>query len=462
MNLPNSFLERMKGILPKDFPLFLSALESQSAVRAIRLNEDKIDASTFFAALEEDWKPVPYAKCGFYTDYEKIGNHPLHHAGAFYVQDPGAMATVHALSVERGWRVADLCAAPGGKSTQLSALVGEDGFLLSNEISVARCKVLAGNLERLGTRNAVLTNTDIKTFASRYCAYFDLVLVDAPCSGEGMFRKYDYAVEEWSEDRVLACAERQNEILALAATAVKGGGYLLYSTCTFSLEENEMVIDRFLTENEAFTVVPVLQELRAATADGIPFPGCRYPEALVLARRFYPHLSPGEGQFICLLRRADEGTEESISYRDTSEKLSKQELESVESFLKSVLRPEAFKKILPKFNIRKAKESVCLVPKDFPIPPYGVYLCGVTIGSLVKGRIVPHHQFFSAFGKYFSRTLAMDLCDDRLRQYLHGDTVPCDLSDGYAVVTVCGCALGGVKVVSGVAKNHYPKGLRLS
>jgi 16S rRNA C967 or C1407 C5-methylase (RsmB/RsmF family) len=154
-----------------------------------------------------------------------------------------------------------------------------------------------------------------------------------------MFRKYDYAVEEWSEDRVLACAERQNEILALAATAVKGGGYLLYSTCTFSLEENEMVIDRFLTENEAFTVVPVLQELRAATADGIPFPGCRYPEALVLARRFYPHLSPGEGQFICLLRRADEGTEESISYRDTSEKLSKQELESVESFLKSVLRP---------------------------------------------------------------------------------------------------------------------------
>ena len=458
--LPELFLTRMQGLLGEEYSAFTQALE-KDAIRALRVNTCKISETSLQEVLCETLTSISYAADGFVFDAEGIGNHPLHHSGAFYVQDPGAMATLHALDIQKGWRVADFCAAPGGKSSQLSAYIGEDGLLLSNEINHARCKTLAGNLERLGCRNALLMNTDSDSIASWFSAYFDLVLVDAPCSGEGMFRKHEHAVTEWSEENVLACAKKQAEILDNAAKTVADGGYLLYSTCTFSLEENEKNVDAFLTCHPEFEVVEVSASLGAATADGIAFDGAKHPEALRMTRRFYPHVSPGEGQYIALMRKKDEGCRASVLYKDTAHPLSKEERRIVEAFLKDVLTPEACDRMLADGVLIKHKENVFIRPHRIPIPPYGTYMPGVALGAIVKGRVEVHHQFFSAYGADFVRRLELRTDDGRISRYLRGETFECDLPNGYAVLLVHGCALGGVKVVNGVAKNHYPKGLRI-
>ncbi len=450
----------MERLLAEEYPAFLEALE-KDAVRALRINTCKTDENTVREALGADLTPVSYAPDGFIFDADKIGNHPLHHSGAFYVQDPGAMATLHALAVEKGWRVADFCAAPGGKSSQLSAYIGEEGVLLSNEINHARCKTLAGNLERLGCRNAILTNVDTDSLASWFSAYFDLVLVDAPCSGEGMFRKHDHAVTEWNEENVLSCAKKQEQILENAAKTVADGGYLLYSTCTFSLEENEKNVDAFLTRHPEFRVCEVLPTLKDATADGIAFDGARHPDELRLTRRFYPHRSMGEGQYIALMRKSTEGNAPKVLYHDAAQSLSKEERRIAEAFLKDVLTAEQCKLLLSDAMLIKYKENIFLRPMRLPIPPYGVYMPGVAIGTVVKGRVEVHHQFFSAMGRFFARRLELSCDDERVMRYLRGETFACDLLGGYAAVMVDGCALGGIKVANGIAKNHYPKGLRM-
>ncbi len=458
--LPERFLLRMESILGDAYPPFLQSLEKE-AVRALRVNYCKTNKKTVMSAFGDSLEPITYADDGFIFSIDKIGNHPLHHAGAFYVQDPGAMATLHALPIEKGWRVADFCAAPGGKSSQLSAYIGEDGFLLSNEINHGRCKTLASNLERLGCRNVLLTNTDSENLSKWFQNYFDLVLVDAPCSGEGMFRKYDHAQTEWSEENVLACADRQKLILDHAAETVSDGGYLLYSTCTFSPEENEMNVDSFLSRHPEFSVCEVASLLKEATEDGYLFEGAEYVAALRLTRRFYPHFSLGEGQYIALLQKNKEGRIPKICYRDSAEPLTKEEKRLLEKFLEDVLEPKVARTLLNSHKVFKHKENLYIRPSDIPLPPHGVYMAGIAIGTVVKGRIEPHHQFFSAMGDFFQRKIELSCDDAFVKQYLRGETIPSVLCDGYAVVTVDGCALGGVKVSKGIAKNHYPKGLRV-
>lgn len=457
--LPEKFLNRMEALLKDEYPAFLHAIE-QNSVRAMRLNSLKSEAfvleNAFFPALA----PIPYASDGYIFDIDKIGNHPLHHAGAFYVQDPGAMATLHALPIKKGWHVADFCAAPGGKASQLSAYVGEEGLVLANEIDHGRCKALAGNFERLGVRNVLLTNTDSASISSWYPCFFDLVLVDAPCSGEGMFRKYDHARSEWSEENVLSCAKLQREILDHAAAAVKNGGYLLYSTCTFSLEENEKNVDSFLFRHPDFCVQSISDALIPYTAEGIAFEGALHPDALRLTRRFYPHIAMGEGQYIALFKKRGEAEESTVRLRDVPVSLSKDEQRTVTAFFDSVLDKEGQGIIQKAFQLVRFKESVFL-KNAIPMPPRSVYMPGVCVGTLVKGRIEPHHQFFSAFGKYFQRKEHFSKDTPLLQRYLRGETFPSMLANGYAAVLVEGCALGGIKVSSGVAKNHYPKGLRL-
>ena len=458
--LPEKFLLRMKELLKDEYPAFLQAIEKKS-VRAMRVNPVKATSCCLEEAFSGSLTPVPYLDGAYVFDIEKIGNHPLHHAGAFYVQDPGAMATLAAVSVEKGWLVADFCAAPGGKTSQLSALVSEEGFVFANEFDHGRCKVLLGNLERLGVSNVLLTNTDTETLASWYHALFDLVLVDAPCSGEGMFRKYDYAQAEWSEEGVISCARLQGEILDNAARAVKSGGYLLYSTCTFSLEENEKNVDAFLVRHSEFSICEVSPKLLPYTAEGIAFEGCKNPEALKKTRRFYPHLAKGEGQYVALLRKNDKTDDApSFGFKDASVSLNKAEAVLAKEFLNSILAEERVKELLGAYDLIKSKDSVFLKRK-FPVPPRQVYMPGICLGTLQKGRLEPHHQLFSALGGFFLRQENMSLKDPRVLKYLRGETFETALSGGYAAVLVEGCALGGIKVVNGVAKNHYPKGLRL-
>lgn len=458
--LPESFLLRMERILGDEYPPFLKSLE-EDAVRALRVNYCKTDVKTICDAFGDKLQPLSYADDGYIFEAERIGNHPLHHCGAFYVQDPGAMATLHALPIQKGWRVADFCAAPGGKSSQLASYIGEDGFLLSNEYNHARCKTLAGNLERLGCSNVLLTNTDTETLSKWFSSYFDLVLVDAPCSGEGMFRKYDHASEEWSPEGVIACAERQKEILDNAALTVANDGYLLYSTCTFSLEENEMNVDSFLSRHPEFSVCEVDATLKNVTADGYVFEGAQHKDVLARTRRFYPHRSLGEGQYIALLRKNAERSVSKILYQDASQTPSRDEMKVLDAFLKDIFSLESLQKILSKKRIVKYKDNFFFIPSDVSIPKYGVYMPGVAIGTVVKGRLEPHHQLFSAFGHFFSRKIDLSFSDPLAEKFLRGETLPTNLSDGYAVLTLNGTALGGVKVTKGVAKNHYPKGLRI-
>lgn len=456
--LPEKFLARMARLLGDEYDLFLQAI-GKEAVRALRVNSsERISAEKIFP-LFGGISPIPYAEDGFFFNEEHIGRHPLHHAGGFYVQDPGAMATVHALKIEKGWRVADFCAAPGGKSSQLASYIGEEGLLVSNEIDLGRCKALAGNFERLGVSNAIITNMDTESLSSLYPSYFDMVLVDAPCSGEGMFRKYDYAKDEWSEESVIACAKRQGEILSRAAHTVKNGGYLLYSTCTFSQEENEMVVDAFLTEHPTFSVCEVSDEIKRVTASGVPFDGCVHTEDISKMRRFYPHLAKGEGQFICLMQKQSGEGVSALSFRDASVALDRTEQTCATAFLDDVLSDSA--SLLSRYVLIKQKNYVVLKRKDMPLPPHNVYMAGVTLGTLEKGRIEPHHQFFSAFGHLCKRKLVLDVKGKEVQRYLKGETLPCELSNGYGVVTVGDCSLGGIKIVNGIAKNHYPKGLRI-
>lgn len=249
MPLPQAFLSRMQTMLGEEYPQFVAAYQ-QPHFRGVRLNPLKCDRETLEAAMGS-LQPSPFSPLCFYTETEKVGSFPLHHAGAFYSQEPSASSAVTVLAPQPGEKVLDLCAAPGGKSTQIAACLMGQGLLWSNEIVKNRAQILLSNMERMGVKNAVVSSCHPETLCSRLAGFFDKVLVDAPCSGEGMFRRDEQAVEEWSPEHVTACADRQLAILHSAKQAVREGGVLVYSTCTFSPEENEGVIRRFLEEEPA-------------------------------------------------------------------------------------------------------------------------------------------------------------------------------------------------------------------
>lgn len=445
--LPIDFSNRMKEILGTDFEKFGAAF-SESPVRSFRVNTNKICKENFEKIDPFGGEQIPYAENGFYFDCNGIGNHPYHHAGMIYIQEPSAMAAVAGVEIQSDWNILDLCASPGGKSTQAAAK-NPDGILVSNEIIPSRCKTLTGNIERMGYKNVITTCADAKKLASLFGEVFDLVIVDAPCSGEGMFRKDENAQKEWSVENVMRCAERQHEILDEIKSVLKIGGLLLYSTCTFSLEENEKNVDRFLRENENFELISVDENVKKFTADGINFDGCR-TENISECRRFYPHLAKGEGQFIALMRKTDgTGIEELV--QTALGEIPKNEQKIIFDFLDETLTD------YDKKSVKKYKENFVYFSSDFPVP-YGAFSCGVTIGSLQKNYIKPHHQFFSAMGKMFRQKIELDL--EQAEKYIHGETVPCEFEKGWCAVMTEGCPIGGAKAVGGTAKNHYPKGLR--
>ncbi len=446
--LPLAFEERMKALLGEEgFAQYARSLE-EPAVRAFRVNTEKISVENFSDIDPFSAGKIPYVETGYYLDYDKVGNHPYHHAGMIYVQDPGAMATAECLEIRPDWWVLDLCAAPGGKSTQLRNKLGEGGVLVSNEIVPARCKILTGNIERLGLRNTVTTCLAPDRVARLFPETFDVVMVDAPCSGEGMFRKDDVAIREWSLDNVLHCAQRQKEILSHAVTTLRPGGYLVYATCTFSLEENEMVVDDFLQSHPEFELIPVNERVRACTDDGISFEGC-HCRNLSDARRFYPHKSRGEGQFMAVLHWKGELTPRALTVK-TGGKPGP----VVTGFLDDVLTHYD-----PGFLSTYNGNPVYVTPA-LKLEKGTAFSCGVTIGELRKNYIQPHHQFFMAMGKQFKRQIELSPDSRELAAYLHGEEISVDCENGWAVITTRGCTVGGVKVVSGRAKNHYPKGLR--
>lgn len=449
--LPIDFENRMKNLLGDEFEDYKNSLEEEP-VKSFRVNTDKISLEDFNKINIFNTEKIPYSPTGFYFNFDKIGNHPYHHAGMIYVQEPGAMAPAECLPLESDWVVLDMCSAPGGKSTQLRNKLGENGILVSNEIIPSRCKILTSNVERLGLKNTITTCMDSGRLARLYPETFDFIMIDAPCSGEGMFRKEQIAIDEWSKENVEKCATRQMEILENATKCLKNGGYIIYATCTFSLEENEMLIDEFLNNHPEFELLRVNEEVEKNTSDGIFFDGCK-SKNINFTRRAYPHKNKAEGQFMALLHNTDPEIQTKFSKNTKSNnvKIDKTVFEFLDSTLTTY----------DKTSVKMNNDTPIYFTGDFDTTKATVYMKGVTIGEVKKNYIQPHHQFFMAMGDSFKRKIELLADSDEIKKYLHGEEFDISCENGWAVVMLDGCSLGGVKVVNGRAKNHYPKGLRL-
>ena len=467
MQLPIAFENRMKELLGAEYGAFYDALCGERAVKGLRVNRHKLDAACFLENAPFSLTPLSYTSDGFIVSEEaQAGKHPYHHAGVYYLQDPGAMATVAALPEalweRNGLRILDLCAAPGGKTTQPAALSADrGGFVLANEYNASRSRILAGNVERMGLSNVCVTNLDSKYLAEWYPAYFDLVVVDAPCSGEGMYRKNEQAILEWSPQNVAMCAVRQKEILDNAEVCVASGGYLLYSTCTYSMEENEESVAAFLSRHPDFRLCACSEAVVARTAPGVEASKNPLPDH-ALCRRFYPHVSPGEGQFVALLQRVGDAPKKRTALKDAAVLLGKADRSAVESLLKECAGKSAEGLLLCGGNAvhLPIRESVA-----FSIPPFGVVSLGVTLGEIRKGRVVPHHHFFTAYGNDLHAKALFSPDDAAIARYLAGEEIDvAPALSGYTAVLLrvgdCAVTLGGGKAVSGRLKNYYPKGLR--
>lgn len=452
--LPAGFTEKMERLPGLDVVAFFRALDGE-AVRGLRINPAKCDALP--APSPFILRRITYVRGGYILEScdVPVGQTPEHHAGMIYMQDPGAMCPVAAVNIEEGWRVADLCAAPGGKTSQLSAAVGEGGAVLSNEYVGKRARILVGNVERLGLRNVAVTSLDTSELAKMYPAFFDLVAADAPCSGEGMFRKCEDAVSDWSENNVRECAKRQAVILDAAAKMVKPGGLLLYSTCTYSPEEDEMTVSAFTERYPEFSIIPVREEIRRVTAPGIRLPGVT-TKNIEECRRFYPYLTPGEGQFLCLMRKNGGEDEKTAVIKDTSPSPMGDTARAADAFIRENFVHGV---TLP---VRAAGDILFIPPSGLPLPGKGLMSRGVIIGEYRSGVLRPHHQLFSAYGSLMRRREELPPGDPRIKQYLHGEEIEsADTGDdGYIAVCYSGAVIGGGKRVGNRIKNYYPKGLR--
>lgn len=467
--LPEKFLERMQNMLGEEYPAFLESL-SGKRYRALRLNPLKTRIQEGKEKLPFTLSPVPWTKNGFYyEEEEQPGKHPYHEAGLYYIQEPSAMAPVPCLMEEAAMperqeehvsaaaiperqeepatpgRVLDLCAAPGGKSTQIAEYMRGRGMLITNEIHPQRAKILSENIERMGISNAIVLNETPESLSKRFIAFFDRILVDAPCSGEGMFRKNDNAGEEWSEENVALCAERQDGILDCAATMLKPGGRLVYSTCTFAPAEDEGSVSRFLETHPDF--------------------------CLEKEERLMPYKVKGEGHFLAVLHReggqlssaATAGTEKSLALKDCKEFL---------DFAKEALTIPAEELTAGKILLRFG-EQLYLAPAETPsLRGLKVLRPGLHLGTVKKNRFEPSHAL-ALFLKKEQVVNGINLAGDgtAVRKYLEGQTLTigagCDvemenvsLPKGWCLVCVDGYSLGWGKAAGAVLKNHYPKGLR--
>lgn len=472
--LPIEFKERMTKLLGAESEAFFAEIENREAVRSFRVNGIKISAEEFEATNPKiERHAMSFPDGAYYTEEEYPGSLPCHHAGMIYMQDPSAMATVYAANIDKGAKILDSCSAPGGKTTQLAAFAGDFGVVVANEYEARRCRILQGNVERLGCRNTVVVNLDTAILAETYPERFDVVLCDAPCSGEGMFRKNDRAIEEWSLDNVRMCADRQREILSNVVKCVAPGGKLIYSTCTFSLEENEMNVAWLLDSFTDFKLVEVDPALKAVTSDGICFLGCEHD--MTKARRFYPHVSKGEGQFVAVFER-DEGViaeadEPKQKKKDKKKKSANDGIRRDDAILLEATNEFLRENLCDGFENGVKYELISLGGKaylkpDIDLPKYGVFAAGVCVGEIVGKKFTPHHQLFSAFGNSFIRRVLLEQGNPDTDAYLKGlefdanDICSSGKSDGWAAVLVDGCPVGGGKIVDGKCKNHYPKGLR--
>ena len=453
--MPTEYFEQRERALLGPRYEQLYAAPQEAAERGVTVSALRAMPEQFAQKADFPLEVSPFCKAAFvvHAPEFKPGRHPYHHAGVFYSQEPSASSAAPLLGVQPGMRVLDLCAAPGGKSSQLAAALQGRGVLVSNEYVAARAEILKSNLERMGVPNAVVLNETPARIAEALPEFFDRVLVDAPCSGEGMFRKEPVARQQHCEALVKQCAELGAQILDCAAAALAPGGQLVYSTCTFAPEEDEGQVAAFLQRHPEFELADALgnvdyifgSEGEANRTGGLPLDVRK-------VRRIWP-CQGGEGHFMARLVKA--GTPRRTRDTGAGEATPAQSLAAWQEFARQYF---------PALAQRPAvvHGGGVLLPVAFPQTGLHVLRAGVFVGSVQKGRFVPEHHLFTAFGAQCANREELTLADPRCVEYLSGREVEArTAADGWCCVTVDGWPLGGGKVSGGRVKNHYPKALRL-
>lgn len=459
MSLPNEFTNRMQKLLPqKEFDAFIESY-NRPGYKGIRINTLKDPQQKCVQDLPFHTDPVPWCPTGYTIDNAvRPGKNPYYYTGVYYVQEPSAMAAAEALSVNPGDWVLDLCAAPGGKSAQLSCLLQGKGLLVSNELIKGRVPILASNLERMGIAHNIVLNAFPQRLANALPQAFDKILVDAPCSGEGMFRKDPTMLAQWSLDAVMRFAGRQRAILDSAYALLKPGGTLVYATCTFSPEENEGTVDYFLKKYPDMHLVPL--HLKGIDAHGFPEAVTPPNPELAKTLRLMPHHIAGEGHFIACMRKEGSPADSPKFNQKKSmmTKVSKAELRLLDAFEKAFLTEPV------EGNLYKWKDELYQLPCGFDptwVAGLPVHQMGLHLGTFKPGRFEPAHSFAMQrpVTGFLNQHAIFD--DDEAYAYLKGHTLSDQTNKGWTAVHYRGYNLGFGKVSGGVLKNHYPKGLRI-
>lgn len=449
--MPKEFFEqRERALLGERYETLYSA-PSETAARGVTVNLLRCTPEWFAAHAGLAVSLSPFCSAGLLIEDPavKLGRHPYHHAGAFYSQEPSASAPAAMLDVQPGMKVLDLCAAPGGKSSQLAAALGGKGLLVSNEYDGGRAVILRQNLERMGIANAVVLNETPARIAATLPGFFDRILVDAPCSGEGMFRKEPQALAQHGPGLVAQCAALGSEILDAAASCLATGGVLVYSTCTFAPEEDEGQVGAFLARHPEFELLP--------WPDGFGSPGetnrCgEHPFAAEKTRRIWP-CQGGEGHFMAKLRKVAPAETKKTARLKTAKA-------AKPNAAWQAFAGEYFPQLagLPAMQL---EDMVLLMPEEMPALKLHVLRAGVLAGTVQKNRFVPAHHLFTAFGAGCTNREELTLEDDRTQAWLRGEEIEARTAqNGWCCVTVDGMPLSSGKVSGGKVKNHLPKALR--
>lgn len=469
MNLPAEFEERMERLLGEEYPRFRKCF-AEGKKQGIRVNTAKISVEEFLRITPFKLTPVPWVKNGFfYRDEDAVTRHPHYFAGLYYVQEPSAMVPASRLPVQPGERVLDLCAAPGGKTTELGARLAGQGVLVANDISVSRAGGLLKNVELFGISNAFVTAEEPAKLSMVFPEYFDKILVDAPCSGEGMFRKDPALIKSWLRQGPSFYAPLQRQIVSEAVKMLRPGGMLLYSTCTFSPEEDEETISALLEEYPDLTMEhPESYEGFCGGLLRQDSPERRFENEKCI--RIWPHHMDGEGHFAALLKKRGENgslpaSEELCEFRevDGAGDIPKEAVEFLEKIRGLYRRGQKF--------VQK-KELLFLLPEQFPIHRLRYLRTGLLLGTMKKNRFEPSQALAMALGSDgFANIINYASKDPGVYRYLKGETPELpqgggteeeDLCrPGWVLVCCDGYPLGWGKWVNGTLRNKYCPGWRM-
>ena len=457
--LPEEFLQEMQDLLGDEYEEFIKTYD-RKRYHGLEININKGVTRAFLEEKGFCLSEVPWNPYGFYVENReeefRPGAHAYHHGGLYYLQEPSAMAPVLYLDVKPGMKVLDLCAAPGGKTTQIAMALKGEGLLVANEINGQRAGILSENVERMGIKNALVTNHAPEELVPFFKETFDRILMDAPCSGEGMFVKNDNAADEWSKEHVLLCAKRQKEIFQSAYGMLKPGGKLVYSTCTFAREENEENIAYFLEKYKDLRLVKTKKQ--SGMSEGISFD----PDIAKNTLRLFPHHLKGEGHFLGVLEKEDRPVEEEGKRKPKKKGKQGPSIYYKKSELKEYLD---FEKNNLKMSLDGSfvlfGDEVFLLPGHVSLEGLRVKRAGLHLGRMKKNRFEPSHALALAMKKEESvRVCDLKGDDSRVNQYLKGETFQYEGESGWYLICIDGYSLGWGKLVSTTMKNHYPKGLR--